>query len=225
MGKTIAKGESRGITGALGPTLNLRQRAFVREVAGRPLHGLPLKHAYARAGYSAKSEGGPQRLLENPRIQHEIRQLERKKAIEAGARLEAVIFAQCRKAFANLGDFVELDEQRRMKLDPETGLPMLRSDISYEQLEAIARFSVSEAGVTFDVDTWPALKALREFLAPNKSKIELTGADEGPLQIDLTKLTDADLAVLERVIESAGHADPNPRGSGPADKGSNGTAA
>jgi hypothetical protein len=224
MGKTITKGESRGIArGTLGPSLNLRQRAFVREVAGRPLHGLPLKHAYARAGYSAKSEGGPQRLLENPRIQHEIRQLERKKAIEAGARLEAVIFAQCRKAFANLGDFVELDDQRRMKL--VGGLPVLRSDIGYEQLEAIAKFSLSEKGVTFDVDTWPALKALREFLAPNKSKIELTGAEEGPVQIDLKKLTDADLAVLERIIESATHADPASGGSGPADSNENGAAA
>lgn len=211
-----AKRESKGIAaGSLGPALNPRQRAFVREAAGYPLTGTRLKEAYRRAGYSPRSDGGPQRLLAIPRVRHEIDQLERRKAIDAGARLAAVVHAQCRIAFANLADFVEFDADGRMVLTD--GQPSLRKDITREHLEAISSFSLTEKGVTFDVDRWTPLKALREFLAPNKSKVELTGKDEGPIQLDLSKLSDDDLAAFERIVEAIAS---NAAGDGPGGSGS-----
>ena len=80
-------GQSPKKVANLGRALNARERAFVREAAGRGLTGVSLKHAYIRAGYSPKSASGPRRLLNNPRVRHEIEQMERRKAAEAGVRL------------------------------------------------------------------------------------------------------------------------------------------
>ena len=213
-----AKRESKGIAaGSLGPALNPRQRAFVREAAGYPLSGVQLKEAYRRAGYSERSDGGPQRLLAIPRVRHEIDQLERRKAIDAGARLAAVIHAQCRIAFANLADFVEFEGDGSLKL--QDGVPVLRTGITREQLDAISSFSLTDKGVSFNVDRWTPLKALREFLAPNKAKVELTGADDGPIKLDLRNVSDDDLSALERILEAAADAASDPGGSRSADQG------
>ena len=188
--------------GSLGRALNARERAFVREAAGRGLRGVSLKDAYLRAGYSPKSASGPRRLLDNPRVRHEIEQMERRKAAEAGVRLGAVLVATAKIAFANLADFLECDEDGRVKVNEE-GQLQLRSDLTREDLEAISTITVNDKGkITWSIDRAPALKALRDLLHPLKTKVELTGADGAPL-FDPSKLSDDDLASLIRILERA----------------------
>jgi phage terminase small subunit len=198
-----SKKASKGIAlGSLGRALNARERAFVREAAGRGLRGVSLKHAYIRAGYSPKSASGPRRLLNNPRVRHEIEQMERRKAAEAGVRLGAVLSATAKIAFANVADFVECDEDGRVKVNEE-GQLQLRSDLTREDLEAISTITVNDRGrVSWNIDRGPAVKALRDLLHPTKSKVELTGANDAPL-FDPTKLSDDDLASLIRILEGA----------------------
>jgi hypothetical protein len=104
-------------------------------------------------------------------------------------------------AFANLADLVECDEDGRLKVN-EDGQLQLRSDLTREDLEAISTITVNDGDrVSWSIDRGPALKALRELLHPTKSKVELTGANDAPL-FDLTKLSDDDLATLERILEA-----------------------
>ena len=188
--------------GSLGRALNARERAFVREAAGQGLTGVSLRRAYLRAGYSPKSASGPRRLLDNPRVRHEIEQMERRKAAEAGVRLGAVLVATAKIAFANVADFVRCDEEGDVVLD-EDGHLQLRSGLTREDLEAISTITVNDKGkITWSIDRAPALKALRDLLHPLKTKVELTGANDAPL-FDPSKLSDDDLATLERILEGA----------------------
>jgi hypothetical protein len=198
-----SKKASKGIAlGSLRRALNACERAFVREAAGRGLTGVSPKHAYLRAGYSPKSASGPRRLLNNPRVRHEIEQMERRKAVQAGVRLGAILAATAKIAFANVADFVECDEDGRVKVNEE-GQLQLRSDLTREDLEAISTITVNDRGrVLWNIDRGPALKALRELLHPTNTKVELSGADGAPL-LDVTKLSDADIASLIRILEGA----------------------
>jgi hypothetical protein len=56
--------------------------------------------------------------------------------------------------------------------------------------------------VSWNIDRGSALKALRELLHPTKTKVELAGADGAPL-LDVTKLSDDDIASLIRILEGA----------------------
>jgi hypothetical protein len=141
-------------------------------------------------------------LLNNPRVRHEIEQMERRKAVEAGVRLGAILAATAKIAFANVADFVECDEDGRVKVNEE-GQLQLRSDLTREDLEAISTITVNDRGrVLWNIDRGPALKALRELLHPTNTKVELSGADGAPL-LDVTKLSDADIASLIRILEGA----------------------
>jgi hypothetical protein len=94
------------------------------------------------------------------------------------------------------------DEDGRVKVN-EDGALTLRSDLTREDLEAISNITVNDRGkVTWSIDRAPALKALRDLLHPLKTKVELTGADGAPL-LDVTKLSDDDLATLIRILEGA----------------------
>jgi hypothetical protein len=127
---------------------------------------------------------------------------DRRKAAEAGVRLGAALAATAKIAFANVADFVECDEDGRVKVNEE-GQLQLRSDLTREDLEAISTITVNDSGrVSWNIDRGPALKALRELLHPTKSKVELTGANDAPL-FDPTKLSDDDLASLIRILEGA----------------------
>ena len=182
--------------------LNARERAFVHNAAGRALTGMSLRDAHRKAGYSPTAIGGPNRLLDQPRIRAAIEELELRKAAEAGVRLGAVLNATVKIAFANLADFVECDEDGNMKIN-EDGQPQLRPGLTREDLEAVSTITVNDRGkVTWSIDRAPALKALGDLLHPLKTKVELTGADGAPL-FDPSKLSDDDLASLIRILEGA----------------------
>jgi hypothetical protein len=102
--------------------------------------------------------------------------MERRKSAEAGVRLGTVLSATAKIAFANVADFVECDEDGRVKVNEE-GQLQLRSDLTREDLEAISTISVNDRGrVSWSIDRGSALKALRELLHPAKSKVELRRA-------------------------------------------------
>jgi hypothetical protein len=127
---------------------------------------------------------------------------DRRKAAEAGVRLGAALAATAKIAFANVADFVECDEDGRVKVNEE-GQLQLRSDLTREDLEAISTITVNDRGrVSWIIDRGPALKAPRDLLHPMKTKVELTGANDAPL-LDVTKLSDADIASLIRILEGA----------------------
>jgi hypothetical protein len=128
--------------------------------------------------------------------------MERRKAAEAGVRLGSVLAATAKIAFANLADFVECDEDGRVKVNEE-GQLQLRSDLTREDLEAISTITVNDRGrVSWSIDRGSALKALRELLHPTKTKVELAGADGAPL-FDPSKLSDDDISALIRILEGA----------------------
>ena len=128
--------------------------------------------------------------------------MERRKAAEAGVRLGSVLAATAKIAFANLADFVECDEDGRVKVNEE-GQLQLRSDLTREDLEAISTITVNDRGrVSWSIDRGSALKALRELLHPTKTKVELAGADGVPL-FDPSKLSDDDISALIRILEGA----------------------
>ena len=173
----------------------LKGRAEALYVCSDPL-------AHRKAGYSPTAIGGPNRLLDQPRIRAAIEELELRKAAEAGVRLGAVLNATVKIAFANLADFVECDEDGNMKIN-EDGQPQLRPGLTREDLEAVSTITVNDRGkVSWVIDRQPALKALRDLLHPLKTKVELTGPDGAPL-FDPSKLSDDDLASLIRILEGA----------------------
>jgi hypothetical protein len=126
----------------------------------------------------------------------------RQHAAEAGVRLGAVLTATAKIAFSNLADFVECDEDGNVKVN-EDGQLQLRPNLTREDLEAISNITINDRGkVTWSIDRAPALKALRDLLHPMKTKVELTDADGAPL-LDVTKLSDDDIASLIRILEGA----------------------
>ena len=198
---SVRKIEERKRTYNPNRPLNARERAFVYNAAGRALTGMSLREAHRKAGYSPTAIGGPNRLLDQPRIRAAIEELELRKAAEAGVRLGAVLNATAKIAFANLADFVECDEDGNMKIN-EDGQLKLRPDLTRDDLEAISNITVNDRGrISWSIDRGPALKALRDLLHPLKTKVELTGANDAPL-FDPSKLSDDDLATLERILEA-----------------------
>lgn len=107
---------------------NARQEAFCLAVAS----GLAAIKAAEQAGYSPKSvRPTAWRLMNRPHIRERIQLLIRQRLVAAGVDRNAVVARVVEMAFAEMGQFLEWDENGEMQLVPSSSLaPEVRAAIS-----------------------------------------------------------------------------------------------
>lgn len=169
------------------------------EFVDRYLIHLNATKAAEEAGYKKPHVLGP-RLLDNPKVAAAIQKRMQARQKRTQVTQDRVIEEYARIAFANPGDFMEWDA-RQTKFVP-------KQDLTAEQLAALQEIN-SETIVTRDEMGQPrakikmrlrlhdkvrALDALSKHLGMMVERVEVTGADGGPIEHrDLSAMSDDEL--------------------------------
>lgn len=184
-----------------GGKLNEKQRQFAKEY----LIDLNATQAAIRAGYSPKTAGVQgHELLKNPKIQEFIQQsinrVEKKLDISA----ERIMQEYARVAFADIRNYGEWDATGRATMKPSV-------ELSDDETAAISEITVTttvrDDGNTAVVskmklaDKLRALDGLSKIRGLFVDRHEHSGPNGGPIPVtvDLSTLSDDELAALEKI--------------------------
>lgn len=188
--------------------VDLRREVFIREY----LVDFNGQRAAVAAGYAEKSARiTASHLLDRPEIRDAIAREAEKKTKRLDITVERVLEELGRMGFANMLDYVTIQERGSAFVD--------LSKLTREQAAAIQEITVEEYAegrgddardvkrTRFKLgDKRGSLELLGRYLKLFTDKFEHCGLGGGPIQhehIDFTKLTDEQLIDIQRIVETA----------------------
>ena len=197
------KGNANGRIGPKG--LNAKEERFCREY----VIDLHVTRAATAAGYSEKTAGQQgSRLLTKPAVQAFIAELQAEVAEKLEISQERIVAELARIGFSNIGDY--------LAFGPDGVLLKDSLNLSRAQLSAVSEVTETKTEVGGSVkfklhDKLAALEKLAKHLGMFKDKVELTGPNGGPIQMqttppDLSALTDEQLSALAGIAARIGPA-------------------
>ena len=144
--------------------LNEKQKRFVSEY----IIDLNAKQAAIRAGYSPKgAEPQASRLLSNAKIQVEIAKAMEDRGKRTGITQDRVLAELSAIAFAKATDYVEVDDDRSVKIKPT-------AELTEEQKKAIASIKEGANGIEIKLtDKTKALEMLSRHLGLFNDKLNV----------------------------------------------------
>ena len=162
--------------------LSKREQRFVElYISGNSATESAVKAGYKRSTADLMAKV----LLKEPNIQEEINWRVENNLRKSGFTKEKIIQEWCKLAFTNLTDVIEWNadgESIKIKLKSS-------DDIDSNQAAAIKKLAITKGNMQIEMhDKGGALKQLGELLGIYPSqKVELTGKDGEPIQIDAVK--------------------------------------
>lgn len=176
----------------MGVLKNPKHERFAQEIA----KGKTAAEAFATAGYTP-NEGNAARLKGNDKVLKRIEEILSKAAEKVGLSIERTLEEIVRLAFADIGQAVEWTKGTVTLKDSTTLPPEVRA--------AISEVKQTKDGVAIKFHSkTAALDMLGKHFGLFKERIEMTGKDGGPVQVEpVAPISDIDLArqmafILER---------------------------
>jgi len=179
--------------------LTPKQQLFVQEY----LVDLNATQAAIRAGYSAKNAGkiGPE-LLGKTRIADAVARALAVRSRRTGINADRILEELALVALSDIGDFVEFGPGGIVIKDTKDLDPRVRRALA----EVSERRAKHGRTVVFKLhDKVTALTKLGQHLGLFVDRVEHTGRDGGPIQVEsnFSGLTDEELATLEKLLAKA----------------------
>ena len=208
---------------------NPKQEIFAQEVA----KGTGLERAYEIAGYSPDPKNAA-RLTKNDAVRTRIDEIMTLAAEKVGVTVERVIAELAKIGFSDIRKAVRWKSARITEQDnPDGGDVLVIKTIVTNLVELVGSEEIDDAtaGAIAEVsqnttggvkirfhDKRAALVDLGKHLGMFKDKVEVTGANGGPIETrDLTGLSDDDLDAVERIVRKVAVARGNPGGETSSD--------
>jgi phage terminase small subunit len=176
---------------------NPKHELFAQEVA----KGVPLEAAYVKAGYKADAKNAA-RLTKNDGVRTRIDEIMTRAAEKAGITIERVLTELAKIGFSDIRKAVRWQSARVTEEDnPDGGDVLVIKSVVTNLVEIIASDEIDDAtaaaiaeisqnttgGVKIKLhDKRAALVDLGKHLGMFKEKVEVTGANGGPIQQEAT---------------------------------------